>query len=825
LQIRYDAWLVLISIGVAIFASYVALSLASRVSVARSRRASQYWLFGGALSMGVGIWSMHFVGMLAASLPIPIAFDVGWTLTSLVIAIVISGFALFFVNRDTLEWGRLAIGGAVMGIGIASMHYTGMQAIQVQPFVRYDPLLFVASVAIAMVASCAALWLFFKLKSAQLTHPWLKRSASATLMGLAIVGMHYTGMAAASFAPDSVCTVQSENINNGWLAATIIGFTVMLLAVTLVIALFDSHLVDRTARHAEKLVEMNERLRQEAQALAATNEQLRAEIAERVLAQKTLVTVHSANRAKSVFLATMSHEIRTPMNGIFGMLELLSMTRLDASQRATLDVVRESSKSLLRIIDDILDFSKIEAGKLDLRPQPTCLRTIIDDMHRLYSGNASSKGLVIQSSTDARISRALMVDPLRLRQIVGNLVSNAIKFTAEGSIEIRAELLERLQEEDRVRVSVHDTGVGVSPENQMLLFQPFSQADSDSARQFGGTGLGLVICRRLAEMMGGSVEMRSELGKGTTVSLTLTLPIAEPETLQLAASQSPAEAAMPAGFRRTAPSVAQAEQEGTLALLVDDHPVNRMLLLRQVNTLGYAAETANDGLHALEVWKSRRFGIVITDCNMPNLDGYELARRIRALEAGAGRRVPIIACTANAMRGEAEKCLAAGMDDFLGKPIELRQLLKKLDEWLPGAASGEVPIVDGPPPIATLPSTSPAMGHTGPVDLSLIAETFGDDQSSVGSILSALRTSNEQDAELLRQAVLTRDLKQVTYAAHRMYGAGEMMGARDFSNVCQALEHGSRAGDWQAIGDAMTAFDAQWLRLKTYLDAFSRAAS
>jgi HPt (histidine-containing phosphotransfer) domain-containing protein len=172
------------------------------------------------------------------------------------------------------------------------------------------------------------------------------------------------------------------------------------------------------------------------------------------------------------------------------------------------------------------------------------------------------------------------------------------------------------------------------------------------------------------------------------------------------------------------------------------------------------------------------------------------------------------------MRGEAEKCLASGMDDFLTKPIELGQLLKKLDEWLPVAGgAGELPAVDGPRPIATLASRPAAMAPVGPVDLALIAETFGDDKSSVNSILSALRTSNEQDVELLRQAVLAKDLKQVTYAAHRMYGAGEMIGARDFSIVCQALERGSRGGDWHAIGDAMTMFDAQWLRLKTYLDA------
>jgi CheY-like chemotaxis protein len=294
----------------------------------------------------------------------------------------------------------------------------------------------------------------------------------------------------------------------------------------------------------------------------------------------------------------------------------------------------------------------------------------------------------------------------------------------------------------------------------------------------------------------------------------------QPEALQQAARHGPSDAPVATEGRRSPPGIEQAQQEGTLVLVVDDHPVNRMLLLQQVNTLGYAAQTANDGLQALEAWKTQRFGLVITDCNMPNLDGYELARRIRALETGSGKRVPIIACTANAMRGEAEKCLAAGMDDFLGKPIELSQLLKKLDEWLPVAGAGEAPPpVSGPRPIATLPAQPPAAAASGPVDLALIAETFGDDPSGVAGILSALRTSNEQDAQVLRQALEAKDLKQLAYAAHRMYGAGEMLGARDFSSACQALARGSRAGDWQAIGAAMTAFDAQWLRLKNYLDA------
>ncbi|HSH89874.1 MAG TPA: MHYT domain-containing protein [Ramlibacter sp.] len=819
MPIRYELWLVLASIGVAILASYVALSLASRVSVARSRRASLFWLFGGATSMGVGIWSMHFVGMLAASLPIPMAYHVGWTMLSLAIAVVISGFALFFVNRDTLGWRRLAVGGAVMGAGIAAMHYTGMAAIEVSPYISYDPLLYLASVVIAMVASCAALWLFFTLRSATIAGAAWKRGASAVVMGFAIVGMHYTGMAAASFAPDSICTVKAENIDNAWLGIVIVGFSVVFLMVTLLISLVDSHLADRAARHAEMLMDMNERLRLEAAALASTNEQLRNEITERVQAQKTLVTVHSANRAKSVFLATMSHEIRTPMNGIFGMLELLSMTKLDDDQRATLDVVRGSSKSMLRIIDDILDFSKIEAGKLDLIPEVVSLKEIIDDLHRLYSSNASAKGLMMQSSTDARISPAVLVDPLRLRQILNNLVGNAIKFTTEGSIEVRAELLSRAEGKDQVCISVHDTGIGISAENQAALFQPFSQGDADTTRQYGGTGLGLAICRRLAGMMGGSVEMKSQPGTGTTVLLMLPLPIADEEALPKVSSPATQDPLDPATPWRATPTIAQAAKDGTLALLVDDHPINRMLLLRQLNTLGYAAETASDGAEALALFKTGRFAIVVTDCNMPKMDGYELARNIRRLEGtDSGEHVPIIACTANAMRGEPEKCFDAGMDDYLIKPIELKQLLGKLERWLPipGEEHAQrAPMIAAPAP----PPPLQVKVQDSIVDLALVAETFASDPSGVNSILAALRTTNEQDAETLRQGVSAKDLTRVTYASHRMLGAGKMIGAREFSEVCQNIEDGSRAGDWNAISKAMPVFDVQWGRLKTYLDA------
>ncbi|MGL5630757.1 MAG: ATP-binding protein [Azovibrio sp.] len=536
---------------------------------------------------------------------------------------------------------------------------------------------------------------------------------------------------------------------------------------------------------------------------------IRRQIAARTEVEQALViakeAADAANQAKSTFLATMSHEIRTPMSGVLGTLELLGMTKLKPGQRNTLNIAHESAKSLLRIINSILDFSQIEAGKLEIRPEAIVLREVMETVRNIYAGNASNKGLSIRLDIDANISTVVWGDPLRLRQILNNFVSNAIKFTSEGTIEIKAELIERVDGEDKVRFSVKDTGIGISKENQQRLFQPFNQAESSTTRRYGGTGLGLTICRRLADMMGGSIEMQSTLGKGTTMILTLSLPVVDakdwpennPETRQDQLGQLSAAQ----GTYRVAPSIAEARQEETLVLLVDDHPTNRLLLRHQLHTLGYAAECAKNGVEALVMWKSRRFSLLITDCNMPEMDGYDLVRTIRKLESGnGGKRIPIIAFTANALSNEVEKCFAAGMDDYLIKPVELTQLLKKLDHWLPIPQNESIAVV----PI---------------VDHSALTTISGGNAEAEREILSLFRRVNDEDAAMLKQAVADIDILKVGDAAHRIKGASMMIGAMGLAKACEHIERASRDNDWSVIETGMDAFNEEWMRLNAYFDS------
>ncbi|MEJ5988708.1 PAS domain S-box protein [Ramlibacter sp. PS3R-8] len=528
----------------------------------------------------------------------------------------------------------------------------------------------------------------------------------------------------------------------------------------------------------------------------------------------------AASRAKSDFLASMSHEIRTPMSGLLGLLELLELSALDDDQHLTIGLARESGLSLLSIIDDILDFSKIEANRLDLNLVAGSVRDIVENITRLHGQVASGKNLTLHLDIDPQVSPLLAVDPLRLGQILNNFLSNAIKFTERGGIEVRVELLERSQETEHLRFVVQDTGVGMSAQQLERLFKPFVQADAAISAKFGGTGLGLVIARRLAELMGGSVEIASEPGRGTTLTLLLSLEICDVPVAALPAARSRREtlAALVEGRRRT-PAPLEAEAEGTLVLLVDDHPTNRQVLLRQLASLGYAALTASDGVEGLALWRSRRFGAVITDCNMPRMNGYELAGEIRELErlAGSGR-VPVIACTANALPAAVELCLAAGMDDYVVKPAALKEMSSKLARWLPLPEAVMAPA----------PSTAAAIhtpGAGGFIDLELLAEVSGGAVLVETEMLADFRRNNDRDAASLRAAAAAGDMAAVRTCSHRIKGAGLMLGATALAAACSRIEAASAGEEPHALAAAALGFENELMRLNSYLDGLARTSA
>jgi len=378
-----------------------------------------------------------------------------------------------------------------------------------------------------------------------------------------------------------------------------------------------------------------------------------------------------ANSCKSVFLATMSHEIRTPMNGVIGMASLLTQTALTTEQRNYAETISTCGESLVAIINDILDFSKIESGKMELEYSGFDLRTCIEGVLNVFTAKAAHAGLDLKYAIDARIPPQIMGDVLRFRQVLMNLVGNAIKFTHKGAICVEVQLVKTTENNQfEMAIAVRDTGIGIPADKMEHLFKAFSQVDSSTTRKYGGTGLGLVICEKLITLMGGQIGVTSEVGKGTTFRFTIQTAAAT------SSERTPVGGNMQNGQVKL--SVEFAQQHPLRLLVAEDHPVNQQLVLKVLNLLGYEPALAENGKEAVDMVASQSYDIVLMDMQMPEMDGLEATRLIRV----NGQQQPvIIAMTANVMQSDQDECRQAGMDDFISKPLNLDDLVYMLGKW------------------------------------------------------------------------------------------------------------------------------------------------
>jgi PAS domain S-box-containing protein len=894
---RYDPALVALSVLVAVFSSWMGLQLAGQARGGSHRMLRTVALLAGSLALGCGVWSMHFIGMLAFNLCTSVSYEPTLTILSLLPSLGASCVALALVRRRQLTGGTLACGGLLVGLGIGAMHYAGMAAMESPLVLRYDPLMFAVSILVAVVLGTAALWVRFGLRGASRLKNGTRLALSALFMGCAIAGMHYTGMAAARFvgvpppgsAPgpgsgflalaisvitvaftvfvtgaygllryrelyrslrrseswmralltttvDGVVSVDGDGVIQdfnasaerifGWRRSEIVGRNVAVLVADPLQSAQDGllyHLrqrdtqavhagaelyglrkdgslvpIRRALGHASLggedvfvlfITDISER-RAMMQALGESEQQFRSlighipgisfrclaggahplvflsdgvelvagypardfvgpdasrsltelivpadrqnvvdaldrsiaseqpylieyalqhadgslrwiwehgavvrdaagevrwidgvmlDITERRRMEQELRrakdNAEQAAAARASFVANMSHEIRTPMNSILGFTDVLLDTELQPEQRRHLNTVRNAGRALLRLLNEILDTAKLDKGAVELELADYDFLALVDELTSTSGAAARAKGLAMEVSYAPQLPVRLRGDELRMRQILSNLLDNAIKFTAQGSVALHASL-----REGQLHLAVRDTGIGIAPDRLEAIFDPFTQADPSMTRRYGGTGLGTTISRQLVELMGGRIWAESVQGEGTVFHVLLPLQPAQGQ-----ARSAPAGAPGAAGAAGASGVDEGAQQDAALALpplrilAADDVAQNLELLRLMLERRGHSVTTAADGAAAAQLAGSAEFDVILMDVQMPVMDGLAATRAIRAQAAQAGRRrVPIIAMTASVLEAHRQASSAAGMDGFASKPVDWPQLSREL---------------------------------------------------------------------------------------------------------------------------------------------------
>jgi PAS domain S-box-containing protein len=869
----YNPWLVLLSVVVAVFTATLALQMVDFAARgARGLRTAA--IATGTVALGSGVWAMHFLAMLAFNLCVAVDYDPLITGISMLPSIAASAVALKIISKPSISRADLLAGGVLVGGGIGAMHYVGMAAMQMGPALRYDPGFFALSIVVAVVLAVVALWM---------RRRQYGLLASGTVMGLAIAGMHYTGMAAARFYGDASLQVPGFSPDTGMLA---FGVTLTTALIALLVAaintllrframvneltISESRMAALTATAVDAIISISaegiilnvniatERLfgwttdemvgqninmlmpepyrsehdgylsryldTGEARIIGSAREVMArrkdgstfpirlavgharlpegnmfvgyiTDITERRLLEQDLrdakTRAEQAAAARTAFLANMSHEIRTPMNSILGFAEVLLNSKPTQEQAHALGIMRNSARSLLRLLNEILDSAKLDRGAMELLHLPFDLRALAEEVIAAMTTTADKKAIRLSLDYDDDLPTRFLGDELRVRQVLSNLLGNAVKFTHEGEV-----ALSIAADGGKVHFTLSDTGIGIAADRLERIFDPFTQADASLARRYGGTGLGTTISKQIVELMKGRIWVESEVGRGSHFHVLVPLSPTNLDTVEMSVG----------GEIPSLPALR--------ILYADDVPQNLELVRMMLEPLGHRLVLVDSGEEALMHTAEEAFDLLLLDIRMPGLSGLETAQRVRQQEreqkVGA---VPILALSASVLDEDRNLAFDAGMDGFVAKPIERPVLLREIARVL-----GVGPADSAPEQVTLL---RPVFDRAGAL------LRWDDDWVVLADMLGRFFTQNRDLARRLDHLLEGGETEAALDLAHKIKGLAGNIGLTELFAALGALETilYRKAGDpYPALEAVAVALDAAWQTVEPELADLDEAA-